>query len=393
MQTIQDWREGRFTCPDDAVKNSLNYLDRTAGEFQVDISGVTVEDFLKNTVLGEERSINGFLIKFIQSKELPQIPEGTLTKLNSALKGTEIMYVENKLYALKLKVDTATTRAKGFYKEFENELKSLDDAKKALDGFKSGWTYFEQIQRIHAAGFWKFHDFVYGTAYFDTVNPIRLREEALKIDINMGFYTVTFQPESKKFRVSCKSGNAKTSDGFFHPYISRDGEVCWGNAAERAQKLFTENNLEEIMKLLANIMSFYHTDSTPWRRLKEFVPAKIGTTQDVPTAETEEEFEQEPVCETCENVESECECSYCETCDVRYHPDNGHDGNYCPECDTCTGSEPCETHYCSICEEYSLRDGVCRDHCCTGCERTERDINNRGHASNCSQYLVETTNN
>lgn len=364
-------------------RKAVEYMRRTAGEFQVDVSTVDIADFLSKISLEDNNSINGFLIERLQKES--EVSDEEFTKVEKDLQRLAEQLNQNTIDFKKTEIANQELRGREYYNAFNNCLKMAFKVGVELDSLqRQTISVAPDFKAIIKNKFWKFTKVLDGEIVeFHTHSDVILKETALNLEQNFGKYKAYYNYRQGTLHVHALERNVKVNS-FYHPYIHKYGDICWGTGVGTAQVLMRDRKIKELFELLATILTNYHVDATPYVAFLEFykvanpnyrVPASIMALE-------------EDICERCENPIDDCDCHYCEKCDEHYIAGDSCGGNFCDQCGECVGSEPCETHYCNQCENDSKRDGVCRNGCCDECEKKGREIDDDGHDESCGHYTA-----
>lgn len=127
---------------------------------------------------------------------------------------------------------------------------------------------FEIINR----GQWVFKtaNSVRGILEFETAEEIQMRylDPAAQIDksLNMGKYQAVWDLKHKTIRVK---GGKLRANGYRHPHISSDDNVCWGNLKETYVDAVASGNMTRLFEGLHLLLSSYNPGS-PYVNFAEF---------------------------------------------------------------------------------------------------------------------------
>ena len=89
------------------------------------------------------------------------------------------------------------------------------------------------------------------------------RDAATPPPVELGSYRVTFNIDNSALRVLRLESN-RVSHGHYHPFISSDGDVCWGNNSNEAATLREQHRWAALFTLLANLLQRFDTTSSPY---------------------------------------------------------------------------------------------------------------------------------
>jgi|GEM_PF-1083002 sulfur carrier protein ThiS len=99
-------------------------------------------------------------------------------------------------------------------------------------------------------------------------------------------------------------GNSNEINGYIHPHVNDNGEVCWGNIRGLIPNLLGQLDIYGLFQLIHNFLSDYNNDD-PYQRIENWDPYWEG----------DQEEEYDPYCVHCEESGHEAEhCDYCWYC-------------------------------------------------------------------------------
>jgi hypothetical protein len=128
------------------------------------------------------------------------------------------------------------------------------------------------IKNNHKEGFFTFvgHKPEVYCMYFTTPEIILSTNFPVKAVVNMGKFKIVFNYIDYWFKLQRFEGN-KSADGYFHPYADSSGNICYGGSLAFFQSFQTEKKTKEIFQLLKDILTTYRDDTTPHRKLNNFI--------------------------------------------------------------------------------------------------------------------------
>lgn len=379
------------------TKNLL-YLEQLASTTQENIAEWDVSEFLDAP---DKRAINKL---FFGKKETTTIDEKLVVDLMIYTEKAREQLKISEITQAKSNRDYTLNQARAYHR---NVQQKLDEARvyakriEMLEGRDNG-DLQNQVKKIFQNPFYEFvrtdnpqPNVELGLLKFRTRKDVILTEtnKAAGIDrrVNMGRYRIDVDMRTAYLKVLNLEGTLNCS-GYWHPYVSASGEICWGNATDSAHKMLVEGRIGDAMELLSSLLTHYDPTSTPYLDLYTFEKEAIRRGQ-VPGKKTADPLaDAENRCSTCDEVTDYCECAYCDACEVTYNPDDNCGGFWCDTCHECAGTSRCETHWCPICATYNAENCACCRHCgetdedctrCPGCDQHE------GHAENCSERTRE----
>lgn len=354
-RTFADYRATRFR--DAPVHVAVcEYLEQLASQ-----TGTSIDHWSLDSYMGiaphDRRAVNrAFFARLGEGQpdetKLDEHSETLLEAANSQFEGAKA----ERLSDLQSNYESKLRLAVRACTEHTARVKEAWDIKKEVYALEQRPANYvtEEVRRLLRDGFWSWHKYENGALFLHTKNAVMMTETnaAAGIDtrVVMGRYIGKLQIARGTLRVHRYRQNIVTKDGYYHPYVYRDGDICWGNAGSQATNLLAKGQIYEVFSLLASLLITYTPEATPYEPLYAFDAAQEKRRDGDETSEVIEDDDEddEPRCDNCDAHTDDCECYYCEYCDERT-------------------SDRCETHFCSVCEEYRRRPEDC---CCTRCEQS-----------------------
>lgn len=377
-----DLRRTRFKEFPPEFKNDLEYVEQLAVQTSTNIDSWDIVKVLTGIGMGNRRAINkAFFAHAEANKTIKQVlPDETVKVLESTSKEVDRIRAA-RLQELANVQSQAGNSAKAHYDSYAAQVKKAWDAEKekaALENRPANYIA-EEIKSLLADGFWQFLEYKEAKLRLATTADIVMVEKnpSAGVDrrINLGRVIGELSVRDMRLKVLKYRQNLVNRQGYFHPYISRDNDICWGNAADTSRGLLATGQVKSVYSLLASLLTSYG-NGTPWSTLAEFELVRdnqrvdatsIGTTEQEWCEEHEEERRSCDCgdwCESCDDIYDNCECYICENCS--YRSEDAH----CPRhwCGICENSD---RGNCGCCQECENTEGNCE--CCSVCGETDCD--------------------
>lgn len=399
MQTYSELSQAGFTGFTPEKMKDVAYFEQLATQTQTDMSAWPLVSLLEASQAGNRRSLNQIFFNYLTQVEKAKADPLEDPKVKEALPQIVAMLANKKKQHIEyikdnqsIALDEANQYARNMHtklrqaREFALQAENLKDQPDELMA--------SEIKLILQNPFWKFKDVTGNFISFTTATPVVMSERNTQagIDrtINFGRLSARLDPIQAELKVLKYEKNILCSN-VYHPYVSDQGHICWGNASETALRILTQGKFGQAFGLLAALLMTYSPDATPYRRLQQFedtlrqlaaAPAvaqtPLGTTL-VPGASTtdtssgseSEDDDDSDRCGGCDRHVENCWCHFCEICEDRYYPD------HCPD------------HWCTICETYNEGECGCCHDCsqiadeCTRCHECGR---HGDHTPNCVEH-------
>jgi hypothetical protein len=348
------------------LKVDLEYVEQLAVQTGTNVDSWDILKVLTGIATGNRRAINKAFFAHAETNKTEKqvLPDETVKALETTSKEVDRMRVA-RLSELSSVQGQASASAKLAYDNYATYVKRAWDAEKekaALENRPANYIA-EEVKSLLSEGFWQFLEYKEAKLRLATTSDIVMVEKNLAAGIdrrvNLGRLIAELSVRDMRLKVLRYRQNIINRQRYFHPYISLDNDICWGNAADTARSLLTTGQVKAIYSLLASLLTTYGS-GTPWSALAEFEIAKDSPRVDATRiGTTTREW-----CDDCNEERGACGCGdWCGECDRHY------DDCECFACDQCDhrGEERCERHYCEICETDERNNcGCCRE-----CENTE----------------------
>lgn len=356
-----------------SMQSNIHYVHFLASQTGTDISSWDIPALIEGIPDNDRRAVNQvFMVKSMQAPPMEETQdyEGIVNAATLAFKSI----TSKRLYDLNLRRASYLRKAHEYYDMYQGQLsaayRSLEDAD-LLRGANIQADLLEGLKRISNSPFWQFFVSSGAAITLRTRQAIILsqKNEAAGIDItlNFGLFEATLDIFESSIVVK-PAGLNINCHGYSHPYISRVGEICWGNAAATARDLLASRKYPQVFDLLASLLSTYHHDTTPYQRLTDFSRV-VGNPE--PRQEDGRVW-----CDGCEEARADCDCGeWCSVCD------QSQDDCECRNCSECedTVSER-ESTYCQVCDST-----FCSRHSCDCCGECESSADNCDCCRECEQ--------
>ena len=276
MATLHEMKNEEL--PQYAIE-SLGYIEKMAHTLHIDISAWDImKHFDDGTgkLLTGKREINKRLISAPVDYDNPvefdlSKQDEMLFSLNKAI--NEI--TQTRIATLESHIQEERRRSNERMRQVQTSIRTMAEIRGEILTLKNTKPdYKSELQTIQNAGFWRLVDIDATRFIFVNRNNLILNERnnaaGLVYDVNMGRYTVTFDPSTLDLRATTFSDNIVVDGNYIHPYISQKGSICWGTAQDAASLALSKLELANVMALLATIMGTYVPSAHPYAALSTF---------------------------------------------------------------------------------------------------------------------------
>jgi len=287
LNQLESSLNGEYIDQDVAAKNklTLDYIKHLASLTNAkinrwDINKSFGERNNEATLIEDRKLINQIFfnkIKKTKAREkstetttLDKIPEleASIKKgIEASLKSrTEMLNAE----ILKHKMDI-----RNFDHQAEVATKSLVKAKLEMDELSSDSnvmnTITEELNKVLDGEYWVNPIVHEQKLYLNTKNDIimshKKKTAGIDIEINMGQFAVELNLVNFQMKVIPYRNNILPAySDYYHPHISSDGIICWGNAKEQVRKWQQSLEVGKILNILYSLL-FNYCDAQPYTTL------------------------------------------------------------------------------------------------------------------------------
>lgn len=214
---------------------------------------------------------------------IPEVPAGVKDKLAEFVKRCQ----EQEVNRLTREAERAERNMNGYadslrrsnqnfmavlHKLYIAQNKTTDERAKKVEA---------ELEEILLQGFWsnllvQDNGVFWLTTEDDVVMSERRRAAGIDRTVNLGRMAVTINLTHSSLKVVPYKNNLRPHGhsserlSFFHPYISADGEVCWGGSQRVICRHMAEWNVKDILNMLQTLLTTYRADSQPYMQLEYF---------------------------------------------------------------------------------------------------------------------------
>ncbi len=133
---------------------------------------------------------------------------------------------------------------------------------------------FNHLVNIARDKFWKFIGIIKGDIIWVTTRPVVLTEvnesAGLSLTQNMGHYIAVLKMSDCDVTIMPHKDNIEYEE-HYHPHVSCDGDVCWGNTYNFVEKSKKDRDVSGLLAVARTILSSYSSAGGPFVDLVNFV--------------------------------------------------------------------------------------------------------------------------
>ena len=288
------------------------------------------------------------------STELNEIANNTLKELSRRYVADLVARADND-------ANGKLNQARDYFRSAEDYLTKATVARQSISSLRNEIPDIAgQIKTLHEGKFWEYigqKDGYQNVIRLKTRNDVvcnyRNATAGIDVRVNLGMFVAEFDISAIRVRVFKSERNVQTGE-YYHPHISYDGSVCWGNASNSVSLAITNLRLVEIFSLLASVLTNYN-NGNPYRSLEEFAKTAsepqprsvVRAPYPRPTISANGEIGSVEICADCDNPVDDCRCNWCNDCD------NHEDDCTCNMCLDCGNHvDDCRCNWCNDCDHH-----------------------------------------
>lgn len=309
--------EGKFNINGHEFSYDADYQNHIEGEviLEDDVPVGKVSDGYLLFLFSPEDETSSNLMKRLLEEHLPAIAKKCRRQVRSQFLEQLVNCAEKKKYFLESQIRDKEFDIRDLIEKIKDKSSELFLSKHLLKFFNKSSKYLQQQAVKMFVELMKLVPGLYQGFRFEedkligTTHPINIRYEG--DDYNFEPYEVVIYLNDQKVTIQSSSNEI---NGYIHPHVTDDNEVCWGNIQGLIPKLLGSMDIFGLFQMIHKFLSEYNPDD-PFQKIQNWDPYWEG--------EDEDEY-----------------CLYCE--------ESGHNADCCEHC-----------WYCDDCEEYHSYDVTC----------------------------------
>ncbi len=276
--------ESMFTCFPEAIREDMrkavHYIEETGTAMGGHPHDWDIKTVFKHperdSILIDKRAINKRIFERID-QEKRDIPEALVSHEKALLASLEAVYathLENRRIGLRDAIYGHQREAETCHRQFQEALRYGMDARRKLEAC----TGKEKTNLSEALSFknpfWKLSCVSGQQVYFDTQKAViltqRNSQSGLNLRVNMGFFRARLDVFAGSVSLETLRDNVRVQNHYFHPYVSGNGAICWGDASQRVIDALLRSDFEAVFGCLETLLSHYVPSATPYASLDQF---------------------------------------------------------------------------------------------------------------------------
>jgi hypothetical protein len=357
-------RNGYRDLTPELTKDIL-YLEQLASSTATWIGDWRVIELLTPITRGDKRAINKLFFAKLEDQKaaLGSMDKTTFERIQRSMfdvaEKNRKRALEDAKYQYSSALETVRSRQRQLL-EYIKIARSRYDIVVRLEN-QSPKTAMDEFELLLKNPFFTFERFAYNTAYFRTTNPVVMSQKnaslGINASVNLGKFRFALDISSSTLYCSKLENNLIVVGRakYWHPFISNDGDICFGTSADVVAKMLIERQWSKVFEILASLLVTYDNGANPYIGFDHFIAAdKAG----------QKRFTYAVCGRGCGMPAEDCKCPYCTYCS-----EYGHFNDECPKyCSKCSAS-PKEQCKCAEMEEEE--DESDEEETCSECEHTE----------------------
>lgn len=292
MLTILDIRTNTakvFSRQSEESRNAnlgiINYLDHMAKTCNININAWDIEAVFSDPankkqsldLIKDRGAINKlFFMEVEKFKATPNADSDrvavllrtNLEKIGSVRREARMKTLNNEVANKIIEIDSTIKRTMEYIAAVAKHKKEMAE----LNGANTEEKVISDIQELLKGNFYEFVEIRGTTIIFATKNDIinKFNKPSAKIDltVNLGKFQVLFDINSLAMVVKPHKDNVMV-ENHYHPHVSNNGGICWGDAANHAKDLLLKFDVKGALLLLASLLTTYN-EQAPYVALGTF---------------------------------------------------------------------------------------------------------------------------
>lgn len=350
----------------DMMKDVL-YLEQLASSTSQRIDDLKPIELLSPIKRGDKRAINKLFFSLVEDRKqvLGELNSETFARIQKVMFDASEKRKQREIDDLNYYIADAERSVAGRVNSLNEAVKNLREKydRKLMLERQTPADCMANFQAILKNPFFTFERFAYNTAYFVTTADVVMRQKqnALGVDksVNFGRFRFSLDILNSKLHATQFENNLVCKSGYWHPYIDREGTICFGTAGDSVNKWLAYREFGKIFDILAALLVTFDSGSIPYIGLDIFIHEEAaGLTKRVSPKK----------CDDCGCPEADCECPFCGTCTEKghYSADCPEKDKRCRDCGTMKDKCRCNENYCGDCDHYQS-DCECSEEECSAC--------------------------
>jgi hypothetical protein len=262
-----------------AAVGALGYLEYLAGKTQTDIEDWDITAILKsesgirNDIIVNKGAINDLF--FTHKEKIAEGVEGFSEEIRAQVDAQVSALGGDKKY-LQAEYNRFAGERDRWYSEYVAHHQRATAAARAIERIEKGQNpdlVGNLDKALRNQSFFRFKDFsgkhlrLYTVA--DTILTHKNPAAGIDTRVNMGTFEVWFHVSGLTPEIHPRKNNLFYKE-LFHPHVSRDGRICFGEAAVQAFKAQVEGDFTTLLALIAHLISHYSQEGHPYTPLESF---------------------------------------------------------------------------------------------------------------------------
>ena len=257
---------------------ALNYIEHLAASTSTDISGWNILAVFSSdecAIETDRNRINELFFEATSEIKLatrPNVDQATLKQeiLESCKELGEVQ-LQRRKDNMHRQLDEQRQAIQHCQERLDSAVSTAYETKQTIESFNGQSILAAEIEKISENQFWQFEKLV-----GDQDNPILYLQTSAECvvrhrddSLNFGKFRAKISLADPSIRVLPLSNNLHVNFNFYHPHVSGDGSVCWGNASSTVSENLVDGKVSEVVQLLQSLLMYYNPDS-PYESFESF---------------------------------------------------------------------------------------------------------------------------
>jgi hypothetical protein len=257
---------------------ALNYIEHLAASTSTDISAWNILAVFSTNeceIETDRNRINELFFEATSEIKLatrPNVDQATLKQeiLESCKELGEVQ-LQRRKESMQQKLEEQRDAIQHCQERLNSAVSTAYETKQTIESFNGQSILSDEIEKISKNQFWQFEKLV-----GDQDSPILYLQTSAECvvrhrndSLNFGKFRAKISLADPSIRVLPLSNNLHCNFRYYHPHVSGDGAVCWGNASGTVNDNLVDGKVSDVVQLLQSLLMYYNADN-PYESFESF---------------------------------------------------------------------------------------------------------------------------
>lgn len=257
---------------------ALNYIEHLAASTSTDISAWNILAVFSTNeceIETDRNRINELFFEATSEIKLatrPNVDQATLKQeiLESCKELGEVQ-LQRRKESMQQRLEEQRESIQHCQERLNSAVSTAYETKQTIESFNGQSILSDEIEKISKNQFWQFEKLV-----GDQDSPILYLQTSAECvvrhrndSLNFGKFRAKISLADPSIRVLPLSNNLHCNFRYYHPHVSGDGAVCWGNASSTVNDNLVDGKVSDVVQLLQSLLMYYNADN-PYESFESF---------------------------------------------------------------------------------------------------------------------------